>query len=177
MKIISFNVGYFLGYDGTHSQYLRHPKKVFRSDPKEDKKNLDDFVDLIQSEDPDVVAAQEIDNGSIRSSFGNQVDYLSEKLEYKISFNSKYSSILANMPLTRNLGNSLIYNEGEVITHRLRAGQKNLVQELKLDGFSLFSVHLATFGQWSRRRQIRNLSNTVKNRDSFVIAGDWNTHN
>ena len=177
MKLLSFNTGYFLDYDGTHSNYAKNPWKGLIGS-KNEKDNLDQFCDLINSVEPDAVLTQEVDGGSARSRLNGQHNYLNEKLDsFKSAFHNKYrGNIFPKLPMLRFMGNSVFFKEGNVTKHNLSVGRKNLVQELKIGDISVFSLHLSTFGGWVRKRQLEEIHNIAKDRDHYVIAGDLNFH-
>lgn len=177
MKVLSFNTGYFLGYEGTHLDYLKHPVKSINGS-KTEETNLQEFLDILDEEDPDFVLAQEVDGGSTRTSTGNQHRYLAKRMsEYSSQFNRKYRGIIyPRTPILRHMGNSVFFKKGSYEKHSLSIGRKNLVQEIKLPEFSIFSLHLATFGQWVRRRQLRQIKKIAEERENYVLTGDLNLH-
>lgn len=177
MKILSFNTGYFLDYNRTHTDYLKRPWKSLLGSKRE-KENLDRFCELVDSVDPDAVLTQEVDGGSVRSSLKGQQNYLSEKLDpFNSAFHQKYrGKLFPRLPMLRFMGNSVFFRNGTVENHELSIGRKNLVQELKIDGISIFSLHLSTFGGWVRRRQLEEIHELAQGRDDYVLAGDLNFH-
>jgi endonuclease/exonuclease/phosphatase family metal-dependent hydrolase len=177
VKILSFNTGYFLDYDGTHSDYLKRPWKGLLGSKKE-MANLDKFCELVDSVDPDAVLTQEVDGGSMRSSLKGQQNYLYEKLDtFDSAFHSKYrGKLFPRLPMLRFMGNSVFFRNGQIENHELSIGRKNLVQELKVDDISIFSLHLSTFGGWVRRRQVEEIHKLAQGRDDYVLAGDLNFH-
>ena len=103
---------------------------------------------------------------------------LREKLSgLDLKFGKKYrGKIFPRFPILRFMGNALIHNRGEVENHYLNSGRKGLVQELNLEDASVFSVHLATLGERTRRKQIDQLDQIVDRDRGFVISGDFNFH-
>lgn len=178
MKILSFNTGYFLGYTGTPFDYLKNPlRSVTGSKTEHD--NIDEFLEIVESEEPDVILAQEVDGGSIRTNTDNQHEYISNQMpkKYSSKFDNKYrGSLFPRAPMLRYMGNSIFFNQGTAEKHSLSIGRKNLVQEIKLDEFSIFSLHLSTFGKWIRKRQIEEVAQIAKSREDYIIAGDLNLH-
>lgn len=178
MKILSFNTGYFLGYSGIPFDYLRNPLTGVRGSRTEIE-NIGKFLDLVQNEKPDMALTQEVDGGSIRTNTSSQHKYIKDELpkKYSSNFSTKYRGrIFPKAPVLRYMGNSVFFNHGNAINHSLSIGRKNLVQEIKLDELSVFSLHLSTFGKWVRKRQIDEIAEIVKSRDNYVISGDMNLH-
>lgn len=54
MKVLSFNTGYFLDYDGTYRDYIKRPWKSVLGTEKE-MENLQKFLRFVEKEDPDFV--------------------------------------------------------------------------------------------------------------------------
>ncbi|MFB6145561.1 MAG: endonuclease/exonuclease/phosphatase family protein [Candidatus Nanohaloarchaea archaeon] len=177
MRVLSFNTGYFLGYSGKHLDYLKRPQKSILPPSKEDD-NFQLFFSLVDRTEPDIVLLQEVDGGSIRTSTDGQDQYISHKLNgYQGGFANKYrGSIFSSLPMLRYMGNMVLYREGEYREHRLSIGRKNLVQEIELEGLSVFSLHLSTIGGWIRKRQMKEFRDILDDRDRFVVAGDMNLH-
>lgn len=179
MRFISLNAGYFLGYNGTLEDYLRHPLRAFLGDSVVQSRRSERFNRLLEQTDPYAVFMQEVDQGSIRGSEDTAPEHLatqsSEDLE---AFSStKYTGLVGSLPFTGYMSNAVLYSEGKLKNHYLSVGMKSLVQELALDDFSVFSVHLARFGSSTRMEQIREIKEILADRDEFVLLGDFNFHN
>lgn len=177
MKIISCNTGYFLGYGGVASDYIRHPLRGVVGDRYEERENLEHFIDLIDDKNPEITVLQEVDTGSIRTFTESQPKYLINNLgqDFQQKSGIKYSSrIMRNLPIFGNMANTAIHRQGEVINHHLGRGAKSLVQEVSFNGLSVFSVHLSLTGSRTRRKQLKEIYCLADNRDRFVITGDFN---
>ncbi|MFB6114770.1 MAG: hypothetical protein ABEK04_00630, partial [Candidatus Nanohalobium sp.] len=74
------------------------------------------------------------------------------------------------------MSNAILCKEGDVENHYLESGRKSLVQELRLDGYSVFSVHLSRFLRNVREEQLKELSDLSSGRDRFAVIGDFNFH-
>jgi len=177
VKILSFNTGYFLGYTGTPFDYLKNPLKSFKGS-KTEYNNLDEFLSILEAEEPDFVLTQEVDGGSIRTSTESQHQYIASRIskEYDSKFNTKYRGILfPRAPMLRYMGNSVFFKQ-ELLKTFTKYREENLVQEIKLEDFSIFSLHLSTIGRWIRKQQINELAALANNRQDYIIAGDLNLH-
>lgn len=178
MKVLSFNTGYFLGYEGSYLDYLKRPW-IGVIGSGEEYTNLDRLVDLVDSEDPDFVLLQEVDGGSMRTSTNGQNNYLQEKIpkKYMCEFHRKYRGLLfPRLPVFRFMGNAVFYTDGKVINHALSTGRKNLVQEIKLNDLSIFSLHLSNVGGWIRKKQLEEIKHIAEKRENYVLSGDLNFH-
>ncbi len=176
MKILSLNAGYFLGYAGTPGDYLLHPWKAVVGSRGETQA-INEFVTLVRDVDPDAVVLQEVDTGSIRTRTTGQVQYIAERLpaDYDLHVATKYSStVLSRLPMLRHMSNGLLCKEGTVQEYYLDSGIKSLVQEIQVDGISVFSVHLARFGARIRRHQLQELSDILRDREHPLVVGDFN---
>jgi len=140
VKILSFNTGYFLGYTGTPFDYLKNPLKSFKGSSKTEYNNLDEFLSILEAEEPDFVLTQEVDGGSIRTSTESQHQYIASRIskEYDSKFNTKYRGILfPRAPMLRYMGNSVFFKQ-ELLKTFTKYREENLVQEIKLEDFSIF---------------------------------------
>lgn len=109
MKVLSFNTGYFLGYKGTHIDYLKHPVKSIIG-ARDEESNLKEFLQIVNEENPDMILVQEVDGGSIRTSTESQHEYINRKISdrYSSCFSTKYRGYLyPKMPILRYMGNSV----------------------------------------------------------------------
>lgn len=184
MKLVSLNAGHFLGFDGTRRSYLRAPLKPVVGDAAEEAANLRTFASIVDELAPAAVFLQEVDGGSIRTATDGQVGRLAELVagEYAYRTGPKYRGpVVPSLPILSQLCHGTLYTAGRVDHHYLDTGIRSLVQELRLDGLSVFAVHLANRGHQLRRRDIRrhqleDLSAITREREAFVVIGDFNFH-
>lgn len=181
-KIISWNVGYLLGYDGSFLDYILNSHRALKGGRGEEKRAIDAITGLIEDEDPEVVLLQEIDTGSFRTSTDNQLRQISSRLkeegkDYGRSSERKYGpeSVFSSLPLMKDLGNGVLYRgEKDIKNHHLDSVSKNLVQEAELDNkVSLFSVH-APLREPERKRYMDGLSRLIEEREKAIVCGDFN---
>ncbi|MFB6115093.1 MAG: hypothetical protein ABEK04_02285, partial [Candidatus Nanohalobium sp.] len=97
MKILSLNAGYFLGYDGTMSDYIRHPLRAVKGDKFLTSQKVQGFSQLVESERPDAVLMQEVDQGSIRTFRSAEPGVFSSRLSgsFESFAATKYSGLLS----------------------------------------------------------------------------------
>lgn len=176
MKILTLNAGYFLGFDGTIRDYARNPLKTVIGSDIQASRTTEEFSRLIAEERPESILLQEIDRGSIRSSPKSLPGNIESQLPtgYRAFTETKYGGLTGRLPFAGKMANSIITRNGDVQNHFLESGTKNLVQELEVEGLSIFSVHLSRFGKKVRKSQIKEIREIAEGRDSYVVAGDFN---
>lgn len=179
MKILSLNAGYFLGYTGTPADYVMHPWKAVTGS-KNETAAINEFVTLVRDIDPDAVALQELDTGSIRTRTDGQMQYIADRLpnDYTAYASTKYGNrLFRQAPILQYMANGTLCKQGTVQDHYLDSGVKSLVQEVQIEDMSMFSVHLARFGTRTRQRQLRELAELISEREQTLIVGDFNAMN
>ncbi|MFB6241756.1 MAG: hypothetical protein ABEJ36_03040 [Candidatus Nanosalina sp.] len=93
MKILSSNADYFLGFDGSFLRYLIYARRAVRNNGSSEEEEMQEFAEIIEDESPEVVAALEVDQGSLRTHTSGQVEEVARKLE---SRGLKYSYSVDN---------------------------------------------------------------------------------
>jgi endonuclease/exonuclease/phosphatase family metal-dependent hydrolase len=179
MKILSFNAGYFLGYDGSRKDYLCNPLKgLVGTRQKYEKKRISKFQSILEEHDIVVILAQEVDQGSMRSRINGQIELLNSSNDDNYSMNSqvKYSGLLGSLPLLGGLSNGILYKKGVIENHYLQDGKKSLVQILNLDDIRILSVHLARLSSEMRMKQLEEINEIIPDEEDFLVAGDFNFH-
>lgn len=186
MKILSCNAGYLLGYENVLGGYVPPPIGSLFGDAAVERRKLDQLVEVIEHERPDVVSLLEVDRGSHRTVTGGQfralVESLRERgLSYEGEVANKYGTggLVGSLPFFGHLGNAVLSRPTYPTTsHYLSAGRKRLVIEVDLAAEAvLFAVHLS-LGARSRRRQLHELATLVDDRADgrdVVVTGDFNT--
>ena len=141
-------------------------------------KHIKTIGEFLKEESPDVVGLVEVDLGSIRHQFQNQVESLGSCLNHfnvhqvKYGDNSKFN----NFPIIRNQGNAFLYKDDfhNINFHHFDEGTKTLIIELELEEVTFFLVHLA-LGSKTRLKQITQLYKLVKDsKKPVIIGGDFN---
>lgn len=176
MKILFLNSEYGMGFTKSKRQYVTGFWRYLKSGRSSIKK----IASLIKLVNPEIVALAEIDSGSVRANFTNQVNFLKQEGGFDTGiFQCKYKNrSLKKLPISRNQGNAILAKRGLAVSHKfhnLSCGVKCLVIEAKFkSGFRLFLVHLA-LGQASRAKQIKQLASFLKDsREPIIFAGDFN---
>jgi len=136
--------------------------------------NLDQIADLVKGYD--IVGLQEVDAGSLRSSFVNQTEYLAEQGKFKYWYHQ----------MNRNIGhiarhsNGLLsqYGPQEIIEHKLPGrvpGRGAIVARFGNSEQPLVVVllHLALSAR-ARMQQLMYIGEVVKEYQHVVLMGDMN---
>jgi len=184
VKILSVNAGYLLDYDGSLSRYALRPHRAMIGSDRAEQRATGRLVEVIASEEPDVVCLIEVDQGSLRTATDGQVATLRQRLaerglDYRARADSKYGedTLLASLPVLGDLSNGLLLRDGHVAdAHYLDTGPKRLVNEVRLaEDYSLFAVHLAMSSR-GRARQLDEIADLVAERDRVIVCGDFNAY-
>jgi endonuclease/exonuclease/phosphatase family metal-dependent hydrolase len=183
MKLVSFNANYFLGFDGSLRDYLRHAPRGVRANRAAEQAAIDRFTALVDTHEPDVIALLEVDSGSWRTRTDGQPRLITDRCnanghDYTVRTDNKYGdSLLARLPILHGMSNSVLWTgDGRVTRHRLSPGTKRLVHELQLPaGLSIFIVHLPLL-RHHRKQHLQRLADLVRDREQVVICGDFNNY-
>lgn len=172
LRLLSYNIQSGLT-TGKYSHYLTHSWKHLLPVPSR-MENLAGIARLIRQYD--IVGLQEVDTGSLRSGFVNQVRYLAEQGGFAYVFDQ------AN----RRIG--LISQHSNAVLSRLRP---NRIEEHKLpgvipgrgvlrvsfgvgpDALHVFILHLA-LGRRGRLRQLGFLASLIRGYHHVIVMGDLN---
>ena len=184
MRVLSFNVGYLLGFQ-SQREWLRRPHRLGIADRDIEQAGLETLVSLFEKEQPDVAALQELDLGSVRTRLGNQCQTLINRLrasglQYHHRADVKYGrdTVAGTLPVLRHMSNAVLW-DGDYTTNDgqatyLSAGMKRLVQVLQSDQRpSVLSVHLSKTRE-TRQQQLRELHALVENLHPVILTGDFN---
>lgn len=136
--------------------------------------NLDEIATLIK--DFDLVALQEVDAGSLRSSFVNQTKYLAERA----GFSYWYHQLNRNIGHIARHSNGLLshYDPVEVSDHKLPGrvrGRGAIVAKYGHNSNPLVVIlmHLA-LGKKARKQQLEYVGEIVRLHKHVVVMGDFN---
>jgi endonuclease/exonuclease/phosphatase family metal-dependent hydrolase len=171
LRLLSYNIQAGLS-TGKYSHYVTRSWQHVVPVPSR-MINLDGIAGVIA--DYDIVGLQEVDTGSLRSGFVNQVKYLAERGGFQYVFDQ------AN----RRIG--VISQHSNAMLSRLHPGR---IEEHKLPGMPgrgvlrvrfgkggealhVFILHLA-LGRRSRSRQISFLADIVSDYRNVIVMGDLN---
>lgn len=173
MRFILYNIRY-----GTGSGWRFHTPLPFSGYLKRTPEKLDRIINFLRLERPDIIGLVEVDNGSYRSEKSSQAEDISQALDFKHVYESKYpdSSLAHYMPLLKEQGNALLTNQNikDRDFHYFQDGVKRLVIELEFESFVIFLVHLSLKNR-HRQYQLSDLYAMFENVDKpLIVAGDFN---
>lgn len=177
MKIFLYNIAYGTGLNGSWKQYFL---KVYRYIwlPLYSGRKL---TQLIKKQDADIFCFLEIDVGSLRNRFCSQVKKYADILKTDFYYSClKYhpKSFWRYMLFFRKQHDAIVSKlKGEFKCHYLKTGMKKLVQEFKVKGVSIFTVHLAVILPHTRKKQLEELGDILKKCTTpYILCGDFNIH-
>jgi endonuclease/exonuclease/phosphatase family metal-dependent hydrolase len=174
LRLLSFNIQVGIG-TRRYREYLTHGWKHVL--PHESRAtNLRRIADVIA--DYDVVALQEVDGGSLRSGFVNQVEYLA----YRAHFPYWYAQLNRDLGLIAQHGNGLLSRvqprglEDHKLPGTIR-GRGAIVARLAFGDADVLLVLLhLSLGERSRQRQLSYVRELIEGEEHVVIMGDMNSH-
>jgi len=172
LKLLSYNIQ--VGIDSHHfSHYVtRSWRHVFPS--KQRQSNLHSVSKILK--DYDIVALQEVDGGSLRSGFINQVQYLGDIGQ----FNAWYHQCNRNLGKIAQQSNGILcrYPVTAIVNHKLPGripgrGAIEAVLGNNENTLAIYVVHLS-LGKKARAQQLNYLSKITKKHKHIIIMGDMN---
>ena len=174
LRLLSFNIQVGIS-TGRYTHYLTNGwKHLLPHEGRAD--NLRLIGDLVK--DYDVVALQEVDTGSLRSGFVNQVEYLA----YRGHFPYWYAQLNRDLGPIAQHGNGLLSRIEPVALedHKLPgtfAGRGAIVTRLRFNGAEVLVVLLhLSLGERSRHQQLSYVRSLIKDDAHVVVMGDMNSH-
>ena len=174
LRLLSFNIQVGIRTTG-YGQYLTNGwKHVLPHASRVE--NLRQIAELIAGFD--VVALQEVDAGSIRSGFLNQVEFLADRAHFPYW----YTQTNRDLGVLAQHGNGLLtrVRPEALEDHKLPGvipGRGAIVMRLPFASSSVLVVLLhLSLGEWSRRRQLAYVAELIAGEPHAVVMGDLNSH-
>mgnify|MGYP001024820372 CR=1 FL=1 len=172
LRLLSYNIQAGLS-TRRFSDYLTHSWKHVMPVPSR-MENLDGIARILR--DYDVVGLQEVDSGSLRSGFVNQIRYLAERG----GFSHVYDQANRRLgPISRH-GNAVLsrLRPSTIVDHKLPGliPGRGLLQVRfgeEPDALHLFVLHLA-LGRRGRVQQLAFLAELIGNYRHVIVMGDLN---
>lgn len=172
LKLLSYNIQ--VGIDSHHFRHYvtRSWRHLFPS--RQRQSNLHSVSKILK--DYDIVALQEVDGGSIRSGFINQVQYLGDIGQ----FNAWYHQCNRNLGKIAQQSNGLLcrFPVNSIVNHKLpgRIPGRGAIEAIIGQGdhtMAIYVVHLS-LGKKARALQLEYLSKLFHKHQQVIIMGDMN---
>jgi endonuclease/exonuclease/phosphatase family metal-dependent hydrolase len=174
LKLLTFNIQVGISTSSYRHYITRSWQHVLPNRSRQE--NLDKIADLLKSYD--LVALQEVDGGSLRSGFVNQVEYLANASGFPYWYQQ----------LNRNFGPIAKHSNGLLSRYRpLQVDEYGLPGRIPgrgvivahygkpEDPIVLVIMHLA-LGDKTQLEQLRFVRDLIDRHQHVVLMGDMNTH-
>lgn len=172
LKVLSYNIQVGIDSHRFGHYFTRSWRHLFPS--KQRQNNLHGVSKILK--DYDIVALQEVDGGSLRSGFINQVQYLGDIGH----FNAWYHQCNRNLGKIAQQSNGLLSRlpVNSIINHKLpgRIPGRGAIEAIFGDGnihLAVYVVHLS-LGKKARFQQLHYLAEILKKHTYVIILGDMN---
>jgi endonuclease/exonuclease/phosphatase family metal-dependent hydrolase len=172
LNILSYNIQTGLSQDSTHEYVTKGWRHLFPHHQRLE--NLQEISHLLKSFD--IVALQEIDPGSLRSGYVNQIEYLAKHAHFPYW----YSQINRNLGRIAKFCNAVLsrFKAFQVDYHRLPGvvpgrGAIRLFYGSKEDPLVVVIMHLS-LGSFSQQLQMEYIKHLIAGYDHVVVMGDLN---
>lgn len=173
MRLLVYNIAYGTGCPGGMAKRLWTVHRYLRTSHS----HLDRIIEFIDGSAADVVALVEIDTGSFRTGYVDQVEKVARHLSKYRSCDVKYAkdSIGRFIPILQSQANAVLTRRKTPKRHFhfFPFGFKRLIIELNIDGIRFFLVHLA-LQEGVRRKQLDFLAKLAEGDGPLIVAGDFN---
>ena len=176
--ILMGNLGYLRGINGCLSQHFRYAYRHIYCSQDVQRACIQQVIELIEKEAPDICCFVEIDKGSAGPSNFNQLEALVTEQYSFFDIENKYGPLsrLRSLPLTRGKSNGFLakrhmHYEKIFFTH----GTKRLIYKISIaPDITLFFAHFS-LKQKTRAMQLLQVRDIVKDTQGEVIVlGDFN---
>lgn len=173
MRLLIYNIAYGTGSPGAFYERLWTVHRYLRTS----RSHLDHIIRFIERSEADIVGLVEVDTGSYRTRYLNQVEAVAFHLKnYHCSNKYGERSIGRKIPFLRDQANAILTKDTirDSAFHYFPVGFKRLILEVEVRGLKVFLVHLA-LNKRIRKKQLVYLSRLVNADGPVMIAGDFNT--
>ncbi len=174
LRLLSFNIQVGISTTKYRHYVTRGWKHLLPHEARAN--NLRSIGDLVA--DYDVVALQEVDGGSLRSGFVNQVEYLA----YRAQFPYWYAQLNRDLGPIAQHGNGLLsrLTPSALEDHKLPgrfAGRGAIVMRVSFNGADVLVILLhLSLGERSRHQQLSYVRSLIQGESHVVVMGDMNSH-
>lgn len=140
--------------------------------------HLEKILKFIEESNPDVIGLIEVDTGSYRTNYNNQVEIIANHINHQHCCSIKYGRRFLSqvIPILKNQANAILTRKKipQGNFHFLPVGFKKLIIEVIIDDIRFFLVHLA-LQKKTRQLQLSYLEELARGKGPVIIAGDFNT--
>ena len=174
LRFLSFNIQVGIGTASYRHYFTKGWKHVLPHQGGH--LNLERIAEVVAGYD--FVALQEIDGGSLRSSYVNQVQFIADRARFPYW----YTQLNRDLGPLAQHGNGLLSRVPpmEMQDHKLPGaipGRGAIVARLPYGDESVLVVLLhLSLGERSRRLQLEYVRNLIDGEDHVVLMGDMNSH-
>ncbi|WP_083705067.1 endonuclease/exonuclease/phosphatase family protein [Motiliproteus sp. MSK22-1] len=174
LKFLSFNIQVGIRTQAMHHYVTRSWQHVLPHSKRQ--KTLDNIAQTIQGYD--FVALQEVDGGSFRSNYTNQVHYLAQAARFPYW----YQQLNRNLGMLAQHSNGLLsrHTPTRIEDHRLPGllpGRGAITASFGPDPHKLLLIILhLSLGKRTRFRQLEYIRDLIGDHHSVVLMGDLNCH-
>lgn len=169
-----YNIAYGTGCPGGFSKQLLTIHRYIKTPQS----HLDRIIKFINEVKADIVGLVEVDTGSYRTNFVNQVEAVANHLQHFHFSSVKYGkrSLGRVLPIMNKQANAILTKKRlpKCKFHFFPTGFKKLILEVNINGIRFFLVHLA-LQRRVRANQLDFLLELAKGGSPVIIAGDFNT--
>lgn len=174
MRIILYNIAYGTGAPKTFYRQITNVHNFIRTSHR----HIADIAGFIKENQADITGLVEIDTGSYRTSYTNQVDLISNEVNAYHHYSIKYGkrSINRKLPILNKQANAVLTKKkaNSVDFLYFPIGTKRLVIKVCYGNFDFYLLHLA-LQKSIRKEQLNHLTEIVDESKPMIIAGDLNT--
>jgi endonuclease/exonuclease/phosphatase family metal-dependent hydrolase len=177
-KIMFSNIGYAKGINGYLHQHILNANRYFYCSKNVQQKSLQQLKALITRENPDLCCLVEVDNGSLHSSYHNQLETLCDYTYRFHDIANKYgeTSPLRYLPLHKGKCNAFLAKQDFPFRRLYFAhGAKRLLYHIRLhESINLFFAHFS-LQEKVRAKQFQELAALIhETGGDTIILGDFN---
>jgi len=174
LRFLSFNIQVGIGTARYRHYFTKGWKHVLPHQSRH--LNLERIAEVVRGFD--FVALQEIDSGSLRSSYVNQVQFIADRARFPYW----YTQLNRDLGPLAQHGNGLLSRVAplEMQDHKLPGaipGRGAIAVRLPYGDTSVLVVLLhLSLGERSRRLQLEYVRNLIDGEDHVLLMGDMNSH-
>ena len=173
MRLLVYNIAYGTGCPNGLAKRVWTVHRYIRTSHS----HLDRIIEFIDGSAADIVGLVEIDTGSFRTAYVDQVEKVALHLSKYRTCDVKYAkdSIGRLIPILQSQANAVLTKRKipKKHFHFFPIGFKRLIIEVHIEGIRFFLVHLA-LQKAVRAKQLDFLAKLAEGEGPLIVAGDFN---